>query len=269
MESLLNALSTQTPSIVISGTKDKLDSQFTIFAVYVIDIHIGDSCVRIYRRFNQFEALDTELRITYPKELFPELPRKRLFKSSTDKNVVSSRVPLLQKYINEIIKMGFVTKTQIFKNWISPLNNPLFLSLDNPDFAGVLIKQGHVVRNWKERYFLLKEDLLYYFRSREDISPLGVIPLKNSTIENAFRMRTLCFKITPPITSRLQPFFIQAQTKKDFIKWVEVLTAAIQRFSTPTTLRHQRVESSKPPILIPNTSPDPDQLSICRSLCPH
>ena len=105
--------------------------------------------MRIYRRFNQFEALDTEvskilnlylgilftnkfdfisqLRITYPKELFPELPRKRLFKSSTDKNVVSSRVPLLQKYINEIIKMGFVTKTQIFKNWISPLNNVFFL----------------------------------------------------------------------------------------------------------------------------------------------
>ena len=32
---------------------------------------------------------------------------------------------------------------------------------------GYLVKQGHVRHNWKKRYFILKENVMSYYKSRE------------------------------------------------------------------------------------------------------
>lgn len=34
---------------------------------------------------------------------------------------------------------------------------------------GELIKQGHFVKNWKTRWFILRGDKLYYYRSKPSV----------------------------------------------------------------------------------------------------
>lgn len=48
---------------------------------------------------------------------------------------------------------------------------------------GYLYKQGGSVKNWKKRWFSLKELSLYYFKSPQDSYPLGLIPLDDCLIE--------------------------------------------------------------------------------------
>jgi len=36
----------------------------------------------------------------------------------------------------------------------------------SPDKSGELKKQGHMVKNWKSRWFILQNDYLFYFKSR-------------------------------------------------------------------------------------------------------
>lgn len=64
------------------------------------------------------------MKVTFPKHNFPELPtKKRLFQSSKDQTVINSRIPLIQKYVNELAKIDFVVKSEIFLKWIGPENN--------------------------------------------------------------------------------------------------------------------------------------------------
>ena len=64
------------------------------------------------------------MRTAFPKHNFPELPiKKRLFQSSKDQNVINSRIPQLQKFLNELVKLDFVVKSEIFLKWIGPDNN--------------------------------------------------------------------------------------------------------------------------------------------------
>ena len=71
------------------------------------------------------------------------------------------------------------------------VQNPILWS--NPDKAGYLVKQGihpgvedlhsltdsgHIMRNWKSRWFVLKNNLLFYFKSSQELGkPVGVMNL--------------------------------------------------------------------------------------------
>ena len=79
-------------------------------------------------------------------------------------------------------------------DWIKAIN---FNSLIRPsvivDFntypplkQGYLIKEGHIRRNWKQRWFILKNNIMYYYKNRNDEKKnraLGVIPLFDSQME--------------------------------------------------------------------------------------
>lgn len=73
---------------------------------------------------------------------------------------------------------------------------------DDPDKQGELTKQGHFVKNWKSRWFILKKDRLFYFKTKEAAElgerPSGVIRLKNCIVvpTNLFPLRPFCFEIT-------------------------------------------------------------------------
>ncbi|KAG8436279.1 hypothetical protein GDO86_007402 [Hymenochirus boettgeri] len=52
-----------------------------------------------------------------------------------------------------------------------------------PQREGWLLKTGGRVKTWKKRWFILKDNCLYYFECFTDKEPLGIIPLENLSIE--------------------------------------------------------------------------------------
>eukprot|EP01116_Phalansterium_solitarium_P024696 TRINITY_DN9119_c0_g1_i1.p1 TRINITY_DN9119_c0_g1~~TRINITY_DN9119_c0_g1_i1.p1 ORF type:complete len:1155 (+),score=322.34 TRINITY_DN9119_c0_g1_i1:118-3465(+) len=64
------------------------------------------------------------------------------------------------------------------------LNNEIKLDSEVSVFAkaekmGWCRKQGGRIKTWKNRWFVLKDNCLYYFRTKEDEDPCGIIPLEN------------------------------------------------------------------------------------------
>jgi small GTP-binding protein len=49
---------------------------------------------------------------------------------------------------------------------------------------GYLTKQGHFIINWKRRWFVLKGDYLYYYKTMTDDMPAGVIYLRDCTVRH-------------------------------------------------------------------------------------
>ena len=64
----------------------------------------------------------------------------------------------------------------------NPLDTPLS-SLSEPIKSGFMTKQGAKRKNWNERWFVLKNGRLYYFKKRQlNEKPAGVIELKRAII---------------------------------------------------------------------------------------
>ncbi|XP_076841868.1 pleckstrin-2 isoform X2 [Brachyhypopomus gauderio] len=78
---------------------------------------------------------------------------------------------------------------------------------------GYLLKQGHKVKNWKVRLFVLRADpgfLHYYDPSKDDLSPAGV---KGNVQGNLFKI----------ITQTDKHYFIQAPTRQEKMEWIEAI----------------------------------------------
>jgi len=101
---------------------------------------------------------------------------------------------------------------------------PLLLSSrlwDDPEKKGFLIKQGHIRKNWKLRWFVLKGDRIWYFKSKNEMDePLGEIELLDSIVSTTSDKITKdnCFELT---CGSGKVFYIQATSKDVMDKWVE------------------------------------------------
>ena len=51
---------------------------------------------------------------------------------------------------------------------------------------GSLSKRGEINKNWKVRWFILKDGKLFYFKRKQDQKPIGSIPLDQSAIRVRF-----------------------------------------------------------------------------------
>lgn len=50
-----------------------------------------------------------------------------------------------------------------------------------PRKEGWLVKQGHLIKNWKRRWFVLEYPLLHYYKTPEDSTPRGTIDCSQVT----------------------------------------------------------------------------------------
>lgn len=69
-------------------------------------------------------------------------------------------------------------------------------ALSAPDIEGVLWKRGDRFHNWNRRWCVVANRCLYYFYSKRDKSPRGVIPLEDLTIRPLDRKGRYRFEIT-------------------------------------------------------------------------
>jgi len=109
-----------------------------------------------------------------------------------------------------------------------------------PEKQGELTKQGHVVKNWKRRWFKVQDDMLFYFKERNDDRPIGVVPLQRCNVATNDRTgKPYCFELTAPLISKT--FLIQADNDNEMKTWMRAMdkAAAYSRIGRPTDVQHK------------------------------
>eukprot|EP00033_Pygsuia_biforma_P003634 GCRY01003979.1.p1 GENE.GCRY01003979.1~~GCRY01003979.1.p1 ORF type:complete len:207 (+),score=45.13 GCRY01003979.1:135-755(+) len=94
---------------------------------------------------------------------------------------------------------------------------------------GILKKQGKKNKNWKTRFFLLKESVLEYYEPGKEkdarLQPLGTIYLKDidgiarTKAESAGKVK---FMFT--LATRYRDYILEAESEEQLVKWMRVLS---------------------------------------------
>jgi hypothetical protein len=109
-----------------------------------------------------------------------------------------------------------------------------------PEKEGELKKQGHVVKNWKKRWFRVKHDMLFYFKDRHDDKPVGVVPLRMCRVFETNKVgKSFCFELTAPKINKT--FLIQANNKSEVDDWMKAIEKASEYscVSSPYNVEHK------------------------------
>ncbi|KAH3764361.1 p21-activated protein kinase [Pelomyxa schiedti] len=93
----------------------------------------------------------------------------------------------------------------------------------SPEKEGMMCKQGHVVKSWKNRWFRLKNGKLFYFKDRTDERPVGEVPLAACHIEPASIGKDNCFCLTSRSNGVTKKFYIQAPNKAEMTAWMSAI----------------------------------------------
>ncbi|KAH8237951.1 hypothetical protein KR032_008920, partial [Drosophila birchii] len=103
-------------------------------------------------------------------------------------------------------------------------NRVLIIGINHPfRFAGFLNKRGEVNKAFQRRYFVLKGNLLFYFESRTDKEPLGLIIVEGCTIELSNEVDNYCFEIA---FNGNRTYILSADNQESMETWMKALTCA-------------------------------------------
>ncbi|KAL6077168.1 polar growth protein [Balamuthia mandrillaris] len=112
------------------------------------------------------------------------------------------------------------------------MRKPSVASLIKPEKAGYLVKQGGLVRNWKKRWFVLKGEDLWYFKTKSDSEPAGKVKLgPNSSAADGFAKTGQ--RDSLEIVGEDRTYFVYSDdatsSRKEILEWRDAINAAIQR----------------------------------------
>eukprot|EP01103_Thecamoeba_quadrilineata_P018180 TRINITY_DN679_c0_g1_i1.p1 TRINITY_DN679_c0_g1~~TRINITY_DN679_c0_g1_i1.p1 ORF type:complete len:742 (+),score=86.98 TRINITY_DN679_c0_g1_i1:535-2760(+) len=104
----------------------------------------------------------------------------------------------------------------------SSFNHDLYASsLDPVGRKGYLTKQGHFMKNWKKRFFVLKSEFLYYYRTAIDPKPAGSINLWNCRVEATTAVQ-FGFTIASQISTH-ESYCLFADSEKEMNSWIQAI----------------------------------------------
>jgi len=110
-----------------------------------------------------------------------------------------------------------------------------------PDKQGELRKQGHVVKNWKTRWFIIQHDTMFYFKQKGDSKPVGQIPLRNCQVKMTSKIKDkdYCIELNAPRINKL--FYIQCSSEAEAKDWMQAieLGSEYSSVSAPYNVQHQ------------------------------
>ncbi|XP_037383427.1 rho GTPase-activating protein 25 isoform X2 [Talpa occidentalis] len=103
--------------------------------------------------------------------------------------------------------------------------------LERPIKMGWLKKQRSFVKNWQQRYFVLRAQQLYYYKDEEDTKPQGCMYLPGSTIKeiatNPEEAGKFVFEITPASWEQNRmgqdSYILMASSQAEMEEWVKFL----------------------------------------------
>ncbi|KAF0694411.1 Aste57867_14708 [Aphanomyces stellatus] len=100
------------------------------------------------------------------------------------------------------------------------------------DWEGFVHKKGHLVRNWKMRYFTLEGNLLSYYETKEDARKRrflkGRVHLTKVCLVEGKSSHGYDFTFS---TMEGKPFHVSATTELDQIAWVKAMEAGIDLYA--------------------------------------
>eukprot|EP00012_Vannella_robusta_P005288 CAMPEP_0206193376 /NCGR_PEP_ID=MMETSP0166-20121206/6526_1 /ASSEMBLY_ACC=CAM_ASM_000260 /TAXON_ID=95228 /ORGANISM="Vannella robusta, Strain DIVA3 518/3/11/1/6" /LENGTH=475 /DNA_ID=CAMNT_0053610069 /DNA_START=96 /DNA_END=1523 /DNA_ORIENTATION=- len=102
-------------------------------------------------------------------------------------------------------------------------------ALGTPEKDGFLTKQGGSIKTWKKRWFVLKGDTLYYFKTQKDPEQTGEIKLEKTTTctNEAKKKGKVYFAVNTPN----RKYLIHADTEESANQWVDKINKAIESLS--------------------------------------
>ncbi|XP_029688017.1 TBC1 domain family member 2A isoform X3 [Takifugu rubripes] len=94
-------------------------------------------------------------------------------------------------------------------------------STAEPKLCGFLLKQGGPLKAWKLRWFTYEEqkNQLFYYRTPQDVTPLGRIELSSATFTYPLKAETGTFHIKTPERT----FVLKAVTQELMLYWLQQL----------------------------------------------
>ncbi|XP_022083381.1 LOW QUALITY PROTEIN: uncharacterized protein LOC110975307 [Acanthaster planci] len=111
--------------------------------------------------------------------------------------------------------------------------NTLNLYAEKPVMCGYLHKLGGagMIRTWKKRWFVLKYDnCLYYYKTEDDVEPLGAIVLSNYTVMKARDVgKPFAFKLTK---CKARTYYFYTATEDEMSRWAKSITEAAKTQNT-------------------------------------
>ncbi|XP_037531598.1 TBC1 domain family member 2A [Nematolebias whitei] len=94
-------------------------------------------------------------------------------------------------------------------------------SSGEPKLCGYLLKQAGPLRNWKQRWFTYEEkkNQLFYYRTPQDVTPLGRVNLSGATFTYPLKAEKGTFHIRTPERT----FILKAVTQEVMLYWLQQL----------------------------------------------
>ncbi|XP_034038161.1 TBC1 domain family member 2A [Thalassophryne amazonica] len=99
--------------------------------------------------------------------------------------------------------------------------NPGLASTAEPKLCGFLQKQGGPLKSWKQRWFTYEEkkNQLFYYRTSQDVTPLGRVDLCSATFTYPLKAERGTFHIKTPERT----FILKAVTQDVMLYWLQQL----------------------------------------------
>ncbi|KAL6060047.1 Serine/threonine-protein kinase pakC [Balamuthia mandrillaris] len=95
----------------------------------------------------------------------------------------------------------------------------------SPDKSAMLCKRGHVRKNWKDRWFVLQEDYLFYFKNQKEPKPIAGIPLRRCSVIPTTRVnKPFAFELNAPLMDKI--FYVTTHSKEEMEEWIDAIQAA-------------------------------------------
>lgn len=171
--------------------------------------------------------LDAQVKKDFPERnsLVLYLPKKIWWKSPTDATLMAERKAQLQRYLSTLLSIEAIAHHPMILEWLSPANNPVSNSLSKAEKEGWLLKESHATKDWREFWFILKGDSLYFFKSPTSLSKLaGCIHLTDMLVRGATERERPFSIALRNRGSHQSPIFLAAKDEKEYKEWLNTLT---------------------------------------------
>merc|ERR1711974_169310 len=126
-------------------------------------------------------------------------------------------------------------------------------ALGSPDKDGFLTKQGGSIKTWKKRWFVLKGDTLYYFKTQKDPEQTGEIKLEKTTkcTNEGKKKGKVYFAVATPN----RKYMIHADTEESANQWVDKVNKAIEALNGSPAKEEPKEQPKEQPKEEPKEEP--------------